>query len=266
MRYIKKQDNEPDCLTEFKKTLLQWKKTDDPLWEFSKLNWDDDFKNPHKAQLIDVLRREQGYICCYCGRRISKDNSHIEHLKPKSKKRKPSYAHLVVTYSNLLASCNGYTEEQESEYNEKLQQNRATPAPAQESCGAKKDDWYDEDFTVSPLIENCAEYFTYTGAGEIRSPRVDSTKKQTAEETMKTKAAEETIKHLGLNNTNLQSSRKKVIQHILKLIRTKQFSSQQLEKLIKGYDKLSDQGEYVPFCAAILYYLNQQYNVAKIKE
>lgn len=256
MRYIKKQNNEPDCLTEFKKKFLEWKKTDDPFWEFSKLDWDD-FKNPDKAKLLDVLLREQGYICCYCGRRISKDNSHIEHLRPKSKKRSPSYAHLVVIYSNLLASCNGYTEEQESEYKEKLQQNRDTPSLAQESCGAKKDDWYDDNFTVSPLIENCAEYFTYTGAGEIRSTTVDS---------MKKKAAEETIEHLGLNNTNLERARKKVIQGILELIRTKQFSSQELQKLIQGYDKFNAQGEYVRFCGAILYRLKQEYSVAKKKE
>ena len=153
MRYIKKQDREPDWLTEFKQEFLEWKRKDDPLWEFSKLDWDD-FTNPYKAKLLDVLLKEQGYICCYCGRRISisKRNSHIEHLKPKSKSRSPSYAHLVLTYSNLLASCNGYTEEQELEYEEKLKQKRDTPGLAQEFCGAKKGEWYDDNLTVSPLI------------------------------------------------------------------------------------------------------------------
>ena len=254
MRYIKKPDDEPDCLTEFKKEVLEWKRKDDQFWEFSKLNWKDDFTNPHKAKLLDVLLKEQGYICCYCGRRISNDNSHIEHLKPKSKNRSPSYAHLVVTYSNLLASCNGYTEEQESEYQEKLKQKRDTPPLAREFCGHKKDDWYDDNFTVSPLIENCAEYFTYTGAGEIRATTVDPTKK---------KAAEETIERLGLNNTNLERSRKNVIKDIVKLIHTQGLSSQQIQKLIQGYDKLNDQGKYVRFCAAILSYLKQEYSVAK---
>ncbi|MEG5067540.1 retron system putative HNH endonuclease [Microcoleus sp. B3-A4] len=232
MRYIKKQDHEPDCLTKFKQEFLEWKRKDDPQWEFSKLDWDD-FKNPHKAELLNVLLKEQGYICCYCGRRISSShNSHIEHLKPKSKSRSPSYADLVVTYTNLLASCNGYTEEQESEYEEKLKQKRHTPKPAQEFCGAKKGEWYDDTLTVSPLIENCAEYFTYTAAGEILPANIDE------------KAAHETIIRLGLNNEKLIRRRENVIKDTLKLIRTQQFSSQQLQKLIQGYDKLDNRGEY----------------------
>lgn len=253
MRYIKKQDDEPECLTEFKKVCLEWKRKNEPLWEFSKLDWKD-FKNPYKAQLLDVLLEEQGYICCYCGRRISKDSSHIDHLKPKSQTRNPSYAHLVVTYSNLLASCNGYTEEQESEYKEKLRQRRDTPRLSQEFCGAKKDDWYDADLTVSPLIENCAEYFTYTGAGEIQARTVDPTKE---------KAAQETISRLGLNNPNLERSRKNVIKDTLKLIHNQRLSIQEIQKLIQGHDKPDRKGEYVQFCAAILYVLNQQYSVVK---
>lgn len=255
MRYIKKQDREPDWLTEFKQEFLEWKRKDDPLWEFSKLDWDD-FTNPYKAKLLDVLLKEQGYICCYCGRRISisKRNSHIEHLKPKSKSRSPSYAHLVLTYSNLLASCNGYTEEQELEYEEKLKQNRDTPKLAEEFCGSKKGDWYDDNFTVSPLIENCAEYFTYTAAGEISPANIDPIIK---------KAADQTIIQLGLNNEKLIRVREKVIQKTLNHIRTKQFSSQELQKLIQGYDKLDNRGEYVPFCAAVLYYLKQEYSVKK---
>ena len=251
MRYIKNQDHEPDCLTKFKEKFLESKRKDDPQWEFSKLDWDD-FTNPHKAQLHDVLLKEQGYICCYCGRRISSRHSHIEHLKPQSKSRSPSsYAHLVVTYSNLLASCNGYTEEQESEYEEKLKQNRDTPGLAQEFCGAKKGEWYDDNLTVSPLIENCAEYFTYTAAGEIRPANIDE------------KAAHETIIRLGLNNEKLIREREEVIKKTLKHILTKQFSSQQLQKLIQGYDKLDNRGEYVRFCAAVLYYLKQEYSVKK---
>lgn len=254
MRYIKKQDHEPDCLTKFKQEFLEWKRKDDPQWEFSKLDWDD-FKNPHKAELLNVLLKEQGYICCYCGRRISSShNSHIEHLKPKSKSRSPSYADLVVTYTNLLASCNGYTEEQESEYEEKLKQKRDTPKPAQEFCGAKKGEWYDDTLTVSPLIEKCAEYFTYTAAGVIGSANIDPIRK---------KAADQTIIQLGLNNEKLIRDREEVIKKTLKHILTKQFSSQQLQKLIQGYDKLDNQGEYVRFCAVVLYYLKQQYSVKK---
>jgi len=252
MRYIKKQDNEPECLTKFKQTLLDWKRRDDPIWEISQLNWDE-FQNPDKALLHDVLLKEQGYICCYCGRRISKDNSLIEHLKPKSKSSNISYADLILTYHNLLASCKGYSEEQESEYKEKLKQDRDTSPLSEEHCGPKKGDWYHDDKMVSPLMQNCTEYFRYTGVGEIRA---------TTDELMQN-TAQETITRLGLNNPNLEKSRKNTIQRILKLVRDQKFSSQNIQKLIQGYDKQDAQGEYIRFCAAVLHVLKSQYIVAK---
>ena len=57
--------------------------------------------------------------------------------------------------------------------------------------------------------------------------------------------------------------REEVIKKTLNHILTKQFSSQQLQKLIQGYDKLDNQGEYVRFCAVVLYHLKQQYSVKK---
>ncbi|MEG4294562.1 hypothetical protein Q5692_37575, partial [Microcoleus sp. C2C3] len=77
------------------------------------------------------------------------------------------------------------------------------------------------------------------------------------------KAADQTIIQLGLNNEKLIREREKVIKDTLKHIRTKQFSSQELQKLIQGYDKLDNRGEYVRFCAAVLYYLKQEYSVKK---
>lgn len=39
--------------------------------------------NHKKTDAHDSLLQKQGFICCYCGRGITKEISHIEHLKPR---------------------------------------------------------------------------------------------------------------------------------------------------------------------------------------
>ncbi|WP_292775105.1 retron system putative HNH endonuclease [Nostoc sp. NMS9] len=88
MKYIKKSE-EPESFTVWKNLANEdWQ----PSWE--------NFSKPQKTDVHDSLLQEQGFICCYCGRRITKDISHIEHLKP----RKTHY-NLALEYTNLLASC-----------------------------------------------------------------------------------------------------------------------------------------------------------------
>ena len=60
--------------------------------------------NPYsKRELKQSLLEDQGYICCYCGKRIENDSTTpIEHLNPKS-----IYKNRTYDYTNLLASCDG---------------------------------------------------------------------------------------------------------------------------------------------------------------
>lgn len=72
-------------------------------------------KKPLKRSLL----KEQGYVCCYCGRRIFNDhNTLIEHLEPKggSLTNGTEEAELVnhpsrkvYDYQNIMASCMGGT-------------------------------------------------------------------------------------------------------------------------------------------------------------
>jgi uncharacterized protein (TIGR02646 family) len=52
----------------------------------------------------DSLRDEQHDVCCYCELAIAEDDSHIEHLAPRSVDPGQTY-----DYGNLAASCNGGT-------------------------------------------------------------------------------------------------------------------------------------------------------------
>jgi uncharacterized protein (TIGR02646 family) len=183
-------------------------------------------QKPERPIVHDSLLKEQGSICCYCGMRIARETSHIEHLKPRTK-----YPDLAIAYTNLMASCQGESEEP------------LIPV----HCGHKKKYWYDEDLMVSPLEINCADFFKYTGAGEIQ-PRDDTSKKA---------AAEATIDRLGLNIDKLKNMRRIAIDAVLQDI--DQFSPEEIQQLAQSYEQLDNNGEYTPFCAAIAYIIQNYF-------
>src|SRR6266542_5989051 len=62
------------------------------------------------GEVKDVVRQrlleEQGWLCCYTGRRVGTKSSHIEHLKPQSR----CEGHEDIAYGNLLAAYPGLDE------------------------------------------------------------------------------------------------------------------------------------------------------------
>lgn len=213
MRYIHK-GKEP---TDFSKWKGQKNEEWTPTW--------DDLRTPQKPMVHDALLREQGYICCYCGRRITRDTSHIEHLKPRK-----TYPNLALEYTNLLASC-----QRERERREPLH------------CGSKKDDWYDEHLMVSPLDANCAEFFRYTDDGQILATEV----------TEKKSPAHTTIDKLGLNIDKLNAMRRAAIEDILEVIDS--LTDEEKQKLLLGFEQPDANGQYEEFCDAIAYILKAYY-------
>lgn len=171
MKYIIK-DKEPE-------SFILWK-DNDKMYQRGRPNWDrlnhskyKDIKN----ELLESLKREQGYICCYCEVKLTKNDYHPEHFKPKNKNK---YPELQLEYKNLLCSCQLELETGEPRH-----------------CGNSKGSWYDENLLVSPLDIDCESKFTYTEDGYIEHTD---------------KASEETIKHLQLNIDNLNTARAKAIE------------------------------------------------------
>ncbi|MFE1743698.1 retron system putative HNH endonuclease [Coleofasciculus sp. H7-2] len=191
MRYIQKGE-EPTGFSEWKE-----QRNEDwiPAW--------DNLSTPQKPMVHDALLREQGYICCYCGRRITRDTSHVEHLKPRK-----TYPNLALEYTNLLASC-----QRERERKEPLH------------CGSKKDDWYDEHLIVSPLDANCAEFFRYTDDGQIIATEAPEKKS----------AAQTTIDQLGLDIPKLNAMRRAAIEVILEDIDS--LTDEEKQKLLQGFEQ-----------------------------
>ncbi|MFM2429161.1 MAG: hypothetical protein RLZZ511_374 [Cyanobacteriota bacterium] len=196
-------------------------------------NWQPSFtelRNPEKPELLGSLLKEQGYICCYCCQRIGPTNSHIEHLKP----QKHCLEAEKIAYENLLASCPGYLEEE-----------IVTDRLPQEFCGQKKGDWYNPDLMVSPLDPHCAAYFRYTAAGEILP--TTNVHKQTAAQT--------TIERLGLNHPKLDRGRRTALEGILDDLES--LTNDDLKRLIISYNRPNENGQLIPYCAAITHQLQQ---------
>jgi uncharacterized protein (TIGR02646 family) len=220
MKFIQKAP-EPD-------TFAQWKQQANPDWQ---PNWEN-FQKPEKVIVHHALIAEQGHICCYCGQRITKANSHIEHFQPRT-----DFPSLSLSYGNFLASCPGYPENETTKSITKL---------PQEFCGQKKGAWYDRDLTISPIQPYCSSYFRYTRIGELLLPTQDL---------IKLDAAKTTIENLGLNHPKLVRLREAAIDGVLQDLET--LTDEDIQQLVQNYDRPDSSGKYTPFCAAVIYQLEQ---------
>jgi uncharacterized protein (TIGR02646 family) len=218
MKFIPKTPEPPE--------FTAWKQFITPDWQ---PNWED-FRKPEKPIVHQALIDEQGHICCYCGQRITQTNSHIEHFKPRT-----HFPELKLSYENFLASCPGYPEKETPTPNQ--------TQPKQEFCGQYKGDWYDANFTVSPLQEDCASYFRYEINGNIL-PTQDASK---------TAAATATIDKLGLNHKKLILQREEAIAGIIQGLET--LTDAEIHQLIEAYNQPDSSGKLTRFCAAVIYTL-----------
>ena len=175
-----------------------------------------------KREVKNSLMAEQGYICCYCGRRINRGNSVIEHFKPKDPGKFPE---LELEYTNLLASCKGGATEREKKVR---YQGKKFPL----SCDNKKDNRIIE---VSPTDPNCEEYFEYDEDGEIFGTN---------------EQADWAIEILGLNNPYLKHERKQAIEPYVNLP-----DETDWEDEIARLSTPDKNGQYDPYCFAAIYYI-----------
>ena len=139
MKFISKSDDPME--------LVAWKQVD-KMFQKGRPNWN---RVPGNIKRIikDHLKKEQGYICCYCEQSLSDEDNHIEHLKPKGENYFPQHQ---IDYDNLLCSCQFEIEKGEPRH-----------------CGNSKGSWYDDILLVSPLDSKCEEKFKYTFDGYIEA-------------------------------------------------------------------------------------------------
>ena len=148
-----------------------------------------DYLAQNKRKLKEfILVNEQNGLCCYCEGKIIINQSHLEHIKPKSM----DILNLTFDYNNISVSCNGLCNNMEKEY-----------------CGHKKENGFDGIKFLNPLeTANIRDYFVYENNGEIKSSGIDDVK------------SSYTINLLQLNTFNnyLQEARQKALKEFREVI------------------------------------------------
>lgn len=128
-----------------------------------------------KDELREALLKEQGYICCYCGKKIQFDDTIIEHLQSRDE-----FPKLQLDYQNLLLSCDGGQRARSK--------NKSDPPYCDSAKG-------NQEITVTPLQEDCEHRFKCDEEGLILFDAADI-------------EAGKTLEVLNLNNEVLKNQRK----------------------------------------------------------
>ncbi|MBC07647.1 retron system putative HNH endonuclease [Thalassospira sp.] len=185
MKYIEKK-KEPECFS-------NWK-------SMANDDWTPTYKTlsgKPKRSVQDALLEEQGSICCYCERRLTLQDSHIEHFNPQSNEEVDP-----LDFSNMLFSCQNILTKSEPKH-----------------CGNLKGDWFDPDNLVSPFVPECEDRFSYMVDGRI-------TPKNSGDE-----AARQTIERLGLDIPKIRDMRKRVIEVFI----DEKITQKEIKKFVQSY-------------------------------
>lgn len=209
MRRVTKNINEP-------RSFSAWKNLVSEQWTPTYLN----LQNPEKLELHIALLEEQGRTCCYCGREIGLDNSHIEHFRPQQ-----TYRDLALSYENLFASCI-----------------RETSPGSPLHCGHLKDNWFDETFHLSPLHEDCDRQFSYTLDGQITPHTQASTTMTTV---------------LGLDSPSLANRRREALAGVFDENFLLDATHLELRQISMGFRQRSSGGDHVSFFQVVARYAEQ---------
>jgi uncharacterized protein (TIGR02646 family) len=207
MKYISKQ-SQPERLLAWIHSKEGYEKGVPVVWSYNDMP--SDVREAVKVSLI----REQGALCCYTGRRITLETSHIEHLKPQDL----CVNHEDTDYLNLLAAYPGSNDHEKCEY----------------GAHAKKN-WYKEHEFVHPRRRDCETRFSYRLDGKI------------AAHNKQDEAAKETISQLRLDHRKLEGLREAAIHAALF---EQRLSKGQAERLLAKMDERLDD-KFPQFCFVI---------------
>lgn len=206
MRRIKKNEP-PDWFIAWKK---QFEKDNS-----RKANYKNDFPGDKKRKLREHLIKEQGYICCYCMRRIQINNSHLEHFLPKD-----AFPDKDMDYGNMLASCEG-------------------EIIGEDHCGHRKNNYYDNNMII-PTDTAIERMFYYTIKGEIFPNGKNQMRK----------TAKDMIREFGLNSFYLNRNRRLAIEES-EVFDDCDYSKEEIADIINYYNSMQN-GKYQEYCNAII--------------
>lgn len=186
-----------------------------------------------KDELRQNLLSEQGYICCYCMKRIPEISSpymKIEHFKCQD-----LHGMLQLSYVNLLGACTG------NEGQTKIKQ----------TCDTKKGN---SSLSIQPTSNtpSCEILFKYNSEGEISSVNNDADINKQLNDI------------LNLNMQTLKDGRREVYLEVQSKVEveSKHYENKQLK--LKYFEEEKDKwlsrtnDKFKPFCMVAVYYLTKK--------
>lgn len=179
-----------------------------------------DLPEKERRRLRGSLIKEQGYICCYCMKRIYTDSSHIEHFMPREK-----YKEYIFDYNNLFASCQG----EDSIYMSLWH------------CDQSKDNWVDEnmprltDYDIEKTVH-------YKIDGSVEPYHKMNHQKYALEKLI--------IEKLGLNSPHLVRNRRNAIMQS-EIYDDADYNESDWRSFIQYYDQMHN-GMYEEYCGAFI--------------
>jgi uncharacterized protein (TIGR02646 family) len=212
MRYVKKQA-EP-------KIFSDWKALNGEDWQPSY----NVLQNPEKRALHSALLFEQFDTCCYCGRSISFEDSHIEHFEPQE-----SREDLALVYENLYASCI-----------------RETAPGSPLHCGHAKGNNFEREFAIRPSDDNCERRFLYSSQdGAIYAADRDDA------------SANYMVGLLKLDINFLRDRRSETLKNVFDTDFLKSVTSEELIMLAINFRESGDAGRIMSFGHVVSRYAEQ---------
>lgn len=203
-----KKGREPNSLTEYKKQNNAY------------------YDGCNKEDIREALLKEQGYLCAYCMKRISKDNMKIEHYNPQSNTNSKD----ALDYNNMLAVCDG---------------NKSAKSKKEQTCDAHKGN---TKLIVNPLLKSSIKLIHYDHDGKIYSD--DSIINNDLDKTL----------NLNCELVLLKTNRKSALDSLKKYLSDKKskgiWKKTFLRKIKRLYEQPNENGELRPYSGIILYYLN----------
>jgi uncharacterized protein (TIGR02646 family) len=186
-----------------------------------------------KLELKESLLSEQGYICCYCMRRIPENI--YPYMKVEHYKCQDFHEDLQLNYKNLLGACIG---------------NEGQPNRIQ-TCDSKKGN---KELTINLLTNTprCETLFKYNAEGEIMSIDDNSEVNRQLTEV------------LNLNMQSLKDGRREVYLEVQKNVeaQSRQLGTKQLRVNYFEHEKQNwltpKDKKLKQFCMVAVYYLNKK--------
>jgi len=171
-----------------------------------------------KPALRNSLLDEQGFICAYCMRRITYENSIIEHIKCRSKR-----PDLSMNYDNMVICCQGNINDEDH-------------------CDKLK---HDSDIAFSPFEDVFIDSLSY----ETKNGKIKSSNTQWQDEL-------ESI--LNLNNSLLKLNRQAVIEGVIGVLAKKGYTLHQLSSQFNEWKNPDKNHKKKEYCGIVIWYIGKK--------